>query len=133
MYENLDPYDFECWCDELDPDGTTRFLERVKSTGIIENPRLHNFYVYLYRRSPYEKRLQHVKRWKNYLPNSEEIGCTLGGGTAVIDFEVLYGRYSGKKKRSKRAVLRFGDCYNQKKWDYERNKMLEKLNIAKKW
>jgi len=86
MYENLNPEDFEYWCRELDADGRTRFLERVESTGIMENPIHHNFYVYLYRRYPHYKRLEHLKRWKNYLPGIEEIGCTLGGGTADIDF-----------------------------------------------
>jgi hypothetical protein len=104
----------EQWCREIDPCGETSFYERVKSTGITKSPNKHSFHVYLRRRLP-NWPLQHVKKWDNYLPGIDEIGCTLGKGEAVIDFQVLYGRYTRKKKCSKRVVIRFGEAYEEKK------------------
>lgn len=106
---------FEDWCRDIDPCDDTNLYERLKTTGITENPHKHRFHIYLRRRYPGSTRLEHVKKWDNALPGIEEIGSTFGAGTAVIDFEVLYGRYNRKKKCSKRTVIRFGDNYEEKK------------------
>jgi hypothetical protein len=59
--------------------------------------------------------------WKNILPSTEEIGCTFGGGTAIIDFEVLFGRNSGKKKRGIKAKISFDPRYDEKKRIHDNN------------
>ncbi len=72
------------------------FFDRIRATGFMEKP--HNFNVYVRRRLP-EKSLQHVHTWNNRLPELDEVGYAFGAGDAIIDFEVLFGRNSGKKKR----------------------------------
>lgn len=111
--------DLENWCQEIDlADPTLDFYRRVKSTGIFTFP--YHFNIYLRRRMP-DKSLKHVHTWKDELPDPHEIGCTFGSGDAIIDFEVLPGRYSGKKKRGIRAVLSFADTYDQFKRERSKN------------
>jgi hypothetical protein len=104
--------ELEDWCELIDCCSESRFLERVKSTGILTHP--YRFNIYLRRRMP-DKTLKHVHTWKNALPDPEDIGITFGGGEAVIDFEVLPGRYSGNKKRGIRVIMWFHESYDEKK------------------
>ncbi|MBN1130674.1 MAG: hypothetical protein JXA71_16925 [Chitinispirillaceae bacterium] len=108
--------DLENWCELIDCENETRFLERVKSTGILTHP--YHFNIYLRRRMP-DKSLKHVHTWKNTLPDPDDIGITFGGGKAVIDFEVLPGRYGGNKKRGIRVVMWFHESYDEKKKENE--------------
>jgi hypothetical protein len=82
------------------------FYERLEATGFYDHP--HNFNVYVRRRLP-DKSLQHVKTWKNVLPEIDEIAKEFDSGTheAIIDFEILFGRNSGKKKKGIRTTIRF--------------------------
>ena len=68
-----------------------------------------------------DKSLKCVARWKDELPDSHEIGCTFGSGEAIIDFEVLPGRFSGKKKQGVRAKIIFGESYDKFKREREQN------------
>ena len=108
----------EDWCLDIDPEDETYLRKRLASTGIFNHP--FRFNIYLKKRMP-DKSLKHVNIWKDELPNSHEIGCTLGSGEAVIDFEVLPGRFSGRKKRGVRAVIRFGENYDGLKRQREAN------------
>ena len=119
--ENYYNTELEDWCEMIDCCNDSRFLERVKVTGILTHP--YRFNIYLRRRMP-DKTLKHVHTWKNELPDPEQIGITFGGGEAVIDFEVLPGRYSGNKKRGIRAVMWFHESYDEKKRQNEYQNML---------
>ena len=104
--------ELEAWCDIIDCCNESRFFERIKSTGILTRP--YRFNIYL-RKRMLDKTLKHVHTWKNTLPDPEDIGITFGGGEAVIDFEVLPGRYSGNKKRGIRVIMWFHESYDEKK------------------
>ncbi len=82
------------------------FYERPKATGFYEHP--HKFNAYVRRRLP-DKSLQHVKTWKNAVPNLDDLGEAFGSGVneAIIDLEILFGRNSGKKKKGIRMTVRF--------------------------
>jgi hypothetical protein len=114
--------DLENWCQDIDlADPSNDFYRRVKLTGIITFP--YHFNIYLRKRMP-DKKLQHVATWKDELPDTHEIGCTFGSGEAIIDFEVLPGRYRGKKKCGIRAILRFGESYDEHKRKRNKNEPL---------
>jgi hypothetical protein len=110
--------ELEDWCLDIDPDNEYFFKKRLEATGIFQHP-LH-FNIYLKKRLP-DNKFQHVALWKDELPNSHEIGCTFGSGEAVIDFEVLPGRYSGKKRRGVRIVHSYGESYDEFKRQREKN------------
>ena len=82
------------------------FYERLEATGFYDHP--HNFNVYVRRRLP-DKSLQHVKTWKNAVPNLDDLGEAFGSvvNEAIIDLEILFGRNSGKKKKGIRTTIRF--------------------------
>jgi hypothetical protein len=82
------------------------FYERLEAAGFMTRP--HKFNVYVRRRLP-DKSLQHVKMWKNLLPEIDDMGKAFGSGTheAIIDFEILFGRNSGKKKKGIRTTIMF--------------------------
>jgi hypothetical protein len=104
--------ELEDWCQLFDSFNETRFLDRVKSTGILTNP--FRFNIYLKRRMP-DKSLKHVHTWKDTLPDPDDIANIFGGGEAIIDFEVLPGRYSGNKKRGIRVIMGIAEGYEKEK------------------
>jgi hypothetical protein len=110
--------DLNDWCQEIDPLNEDNFYERLKPTGITTHH--YHFNIYLRRRMP-GKSLQKVRMWKNELPGIEEIALTFGGGEAILDFEVLYGRKSGKNKRGIRKTLRFHESWNERKRKHDEN------------
>jgi hypothetical protein len=116
------------WCTEIDWSGEGDFYERLKPTNIFTHH--YHFNIYLRRRLP-DKSLQHVRMWKDVLPDIEEIGCIFGGGTAIIDFEVLFGRNRGKKKCGIRAKINFDETmYNEKKRIYDQNRFAKEVEQA---
>ena len=110
--------DLENWCLDIDPEDDTFLRKRLEATGIFKHP--FHFNIYLKKRMP-DKSLKHVHTWKDELPDSHEIGCTFGSGEAIIDFEVLPGRFSGKKKQGVRAKIIFAESYDKFKREREQN------------
>ena len=105
------------WPDNVLGDGFDEdFYQRIAGTGFMDHP--HKFNVYLRKRLP-DKSLQKVRMWKNVLPEIDEVGIAFGAGEAVIDFEILFGRSSGKKKKGIRTVVRFGENYDERKRIHE--------------
>ena len=47
--------------------------------------------------------------WKNAVPDLDDRGEAFGSGVneAIIDFEILFGRNSGKKKKGIRTTILF--------------------------
>jgi hypothetical protein len=109
------------------------FYVRLEATGFMARP--HKFNVYVRRRLP-DKTLQHVKRWKNLLPEIDEIGYAFGEGEAIIDFEVLFGRNSGKKKKGIRTTIWFERMPTvEKKIHYDKTPFSRRnyANTTTKW
>ena len=48
---------------------------------------------------------QHVRTWKNVLPTFGDGRYAFGGGKAIIDLEILFGKNSGKKESEPQSLF----------------------------
>ncbi|MGA2507263.1 MAG: hypothetical protein ABSF80_07290 [Chitinispirillaceae bacterium] len=117
-----DNNELENWCGQFDSNEEGRFYERIKSA--IVSAHHYHFNIYLRRRLP-DNSLEKVRMWSDELPDIDVVALAFGGGIAVLDFEVLFGRQSGKKKRAFRQTFRFDESWDEKKRMHESNRALK--------